>query len=40
MKWWTAIKEKVSIWYDNWKLERAYKKKLKILRKNDPFNYK
>jgi len=40
MKWFTSIKEQLQIWYSGWKLERAYKKKLKIIKKNDPFNYK
>jgi hypothetical protein len=32
--------KKISDWYDNWKLDRAYRKKLKHLKKHDPYTYR
>ena len=35
-KWWGAITD----YYEEWKLNKQYKKKIKDLNKKDPYTYK
>ncbi len=36
MSFWKKLLE----WYEDWKLDRAFRSKLKHLKKHDPYNYR